>query len=172
MIAKIPVDSHSNIMCNVLCRYIAPTLVENPPLDSPIMSEEIFGPLLPIITVRTCSLYRFFVKSMILGMNFFLRVCLCLPHVSFFVLEQVKDFDAAIDLINDKPKPLAVYLFSTNKNYVKRFTEETSSGALVTNDCILQVSGYCNNMYHILETSILKCRRGDAIQEKLQSVLS
>lgn len=34
------------------CRYIAPTLIENPPLDSPIMAEEIFGPLLPIITVR------------------------------------------------------------------------------------------------------------------------
>jgi hypothetical protein len=32
-------------------RYIAPTLIDNPPLDSPIMAEEIFGPLLPIITV-------------------------------------------------------------------------------------------------------------------------
>lgn len=80
--------------------YIAPTLIENPPLDSPIMAEEIFGPLLPIITVR--------------------------------------DVNAAIDIINDKPKPLAIYLFSTNKNYVKKFTEETSSGGFVVNDCLLQ----------------------------------
>lgn len=31
-------------------RYIAPTIVENVTLQSPIMQEEIFGPLLPIIT--------------------------------------------------------------------------------------------------------------------------
>lgn len=31
--------------------YIGPTLVMNPKLDSPIMTDEIFGPLLPIITV-------------------------------------------------------------------------------------------------------------------------
>jgi aldehyde dehydrogenase (NAD+) len=30
--------------------YIAPTLVDEPSLESPIMSEEIFGPLLPILT--------------------------------------------------------------------------------------------------------------------------
>lgn len=35
-----------------LCRSIEPTLLLNPPLDSDIMTEEIFGPLLPIITVR------------------------------------------------------------------------------------------------------------------------
>lgn len=29
--------------------YISPTLVDHPPMDSPIMKEEIFGPLLPII---------------------------------------------------------------------------------------------------------------------------
>lgn len=80
--------------------YIAPTLIEDPALDSPIMADEIFGPLLPIITVR--------------------------------------DVNAAIDLINDKPKALVVHLFSTNKDYVKMFTEETSSGGLVMNDCIMQ----------------------------------
>lgn len=34
------------------CRRIAPTLLLDVPLDSAIMKEEIFGPLLPIITVR------------------------------------------------------------------------------------------------------------------------
>ncbi|KAL6652308.1 hypothetical protein ACP70R_011233 [Stipagrostis hirtigluma subsp. patula] len=32
--------------------YIEPTILLNPPLDSAIMTEEIFGPLLPIITVK------------------------------------------------------------------------------------------------------------------------
>ena len=33
-------------------RYIAPTIVLNPSLDSKLMQEEIFGPILPIITVK------------------------------------------------------------------------------------------------------------------------
>ncbi|KAJ0077780.1 hypothetical protein Patl1_36623 [Pistacia atlantica] len=32
--------------------FIEPTILLDPPLDSEIMTEEIFGPLLPIITVR------------------------------------------------------------------------------------------------------------------------
>lgn len=34
-------------------RYIAPTLIDRPALDSPLMQEEIFGPLLPIIPYDT-----------------------------------------------------------------------------------------------------------------------
>lgn len=33
-------------------RIIEPTILLDPPLDAEIMQEEIFGPLLPIITVR------------------------------------------------------------------------------------------------------------------------
>ncbi|WP_405293030.1 aldehyde dehydrogenase [Algibacter sp. Ld11] len=33
--------------------YIAPTLLDNPDLDSPVMKEEIFGPILPILTYET-----------------------------------------------------------------------------------------------------------------------
>mgnify|MGYP001587445592 CR=1 FL=1 len=36
----------------MLHRMIEPTILLDPPLDADIMSEEIFGPLLPIITVR------------------------------------------------------------------------------------------------------------------------
>ena len=32
-------------------RFIEPTLIENVPLDSPLMTEEIFGPIFPIITL-------------------------------------------------------------------------------------------------------------------------
>ena len=34
-------------------RYISPTIVDNVSLDSPIMNEEIFGPIFPIVTVST-----------------------------------------------------------------------------------------------------------------------
>lgn len=34
-------------------RYIAPTIVSNLGFDSPLMAEEIFGPILPVLTYRT-----------------------------------------------------------------------------------------------------------------------
>ncbi|MGE6354215.1 aldehyde dehydrogenase [Flavobacterium sp. NPDC079362] len=33
--------------------YISPTLIEEPALESPVMNEEIFGPILPILTYET-----------------------------------------------------------------------------------------------------------------------
>jgi len=33
--------------------FISPTLIEEPALDSPVMKEEIFGPILPILTYET-----------------------------------------------------------------------------------------------------------------------
>ncbi|PWZ45081.1 hypothetical protein Zm00014a_002633 [Zea mays] len=44
--------------------YIEPTILLNPPLDSAIMTEEIFGPLLPIITVKNIEDSIAFVKAM------------------------------------------------------------------------------------------------------------
>ena len=37
--------------CDAKTRFIEPTLIENVPLDSPLMTEEIFGPVFPIITL-------------------------------------------------------------------------------------------------------------------------
>ena len=37
--------------CDAKSRFIEPTLIENVPLDSPLMTEEIFGPVFPIITL-------------------------------------------------------------------------------------------------------------------------
>lgn len=37
--------------CDAETRYIEPTLLDNPPFDSPVMTEEIFGPVLPLITI-------------------------------------------------------------------------------------------------------------------------
>lgn len=38
--------------CDASTRYIEPTLLDNPPLDSPVMTEEIFGPVFPIISLN------------------------------------------------------------------------------------------------------------------------
>ena len=80
-------------------RFIAPTVLCDVPIDSAVMKEEIFGPLMPIVTY--------------------------------------KHLDDAIGFINKREKPLALYLFSYNKKNQKRVLEETSSGALVFNDCVI-----------------------------------
>ncbi|MBD6614949.1 aldehyde dehydrogenase [Komarekiella sp. 'clone 1'] len=81
-------------------RYIAPTLIDNVSLVDPIMQEEIFGPLLPIIEYTNIA--------------------------------------EAIAWINSQPKPLALYLFSQNKNLQKRVLQETSSGGVCINDTLMQ----------------------------------
>jgi aldehyde dehydrogenase (NAD+) len=49
--------SDSNVLFGGMCNedelYIEPTLIENPSMESPIMKEEIFGPLLPVLTYKT-----------------------------------------------------------------------------------------------------------------------
>ena len=79
--------------------YIAPTLIEQIPQDAQIMTEEIFGPLLPIMTYR--------------------------------------DLDAVVREINAQPKPLALYVFSTNKQRTRRLLAQTSSGGVAINHCVL-----------------------------------
>ena len=44
---KIIYGGHSNAQT----RFIEPTLIEDPALDSPVMTEEIFGPVFPVITM-------------------------------------------------------------------------------------------------------------------------
>ncbi|KAJ0657329.1 putative aldehyde dehydrogenase (NAD(P)(+)) [Helianthus annuus] len=75
------------------------------------MTEEIFGPLLPIITVRK-------------------------PSYSINVLEKIED---SVEFIRSRPNPLAVYGFTTNRNLQKKMIAETSSGAITFNDAIIQV---------------------------------
>ena len=79
--------------------YIAPTLLEQVPAEANIMSEEIFGPVLPIITYR--------------------------------------NVDEVVREINANPKPLALYVFSTNKARTRRLIEQTSSGGVAINHCVL-----------------------------------
>ena len=83
-------------------RYLAPTLIVDPDLDAPIMQEEIFGPVLPIIAV---------------------------DHLS-----------EALDYINARPKPLAMYLFSESDAAAERVQSETSSGGVCVNHTLLHIT--------------------------------
>ncbi|MEU1576767.1 aldehyde dehydrogenase family protein [Streptomyces collinus] len=73
-------------------KYIAPTVLADVSPDAPVMREEIFGPILPIVTVP--------------------------------------GLDEAIDFINDRDKPLALYVFTESDGTRRRFAAETSSGGL------------------------------------------
>ncbi|KAM9442117.1 aldehyde dehydrogenase family 3 member A2-like isoform 1-T2 [Salvelinus alpinus] len=79
--------------------YIAPTVLKDVTGGSKVMQEEIFGPLLPIVTVS--------------------------------------GVDEAIQFINEREKPLALYVFSPDNKLIRRVIAETSSGALVANDCLV-----------------------------------
>ncbi|MFZ9849346.1 MAG: aldehyde dehydrogenase family protein [Vulcanococcus sp.] len=86
--------------CNAEARRIAPTLIRVEDLDDPLMQEELFGPLLPVLAVD--------------------------------------DLDEAIQRINRRPKPLALYLFSGDRRQQRRLLAHTSSGGVGFNDVVLQ----------------------------------
>jgi aldehyde dehydrogenase (NAD+) len=55
-----------------------------------------------------------------------------LPVIEF------SDIGEVISYINADPKPLALYLWSERKNTLRRVRDETSSGGMVVNHCMLQ----------------------------------
>ncbi|MFB2891515.1 aldehyde dehydrogenase [Aerosakkonemataceae cyanobacterium BLCC-F50] len=81
--------------------YIAPTLIDKVSLDAPIMQEEIFGPILPIL--------------------------------------EYNNLEEAISIVNNQPKPLALYFFSKNQEYQQQILEKTSSGGVCINDTIMHI---------------------------------
>eukprot|EP00250_Pteridium_aquilinum_P003665 c13975_g2_i1 orf=197-1630(-) len=85
--------------CNDTSLFIEPTILLDPPLDAAVMTEEIFGPILPIVTLHSIS--------------------------------------DAIEFVNSKEKPLALYLFTNNKDLKNRVENETSAGAILVNDAIV-----------------------------------
>jgi aldehyde dehydrogenase (NAD+) len=44
-------------------RYVAPTITVDPPLESPVMQEEIFGPILPVLAVDGLDEAKAFITS-------------------------------------------------------------------------------------------------------------
>lgn len=81
---------------------IEPTILCEVDVDSKIMEEEIFGPILPIITYNK--------------------------------------LDEAIDFINEKDKPLALYIFSDSTKNTNKILKETSAGGTCVNDVLIHIS--------------------------------
>ncbi len=83
-------------------RTIAPTLILNPAPGMDVMQEEIFGPILPIVTYRT--------------------------------------LDQAIDYINERPRPLALYYFGPEGAACDRVLSRTTSGNVGINSTLMHVA--------------------------------
>lgn len=86
---------------DVADRFIAPTVVLDPDLDSGLMQEEIFGPLLPVIGVESVA--------------------------------------EAIEFVNARPKPLALYVYTGSKATADRVVQRTSSGGVCVNHSLLHI---------------------------------
>jgi aldehyde dehydrogenase (NAD+) len=78
--------------------YIEPTLIEANDWEAPVMQEEIFGPILPVLTYTN--------------------------------LEEV------INIINRHPDPLACYIFSRDRQLVKRLLNSIPFGGGCVNDTL------------------------------------
>jgi aldehyde dehydrogenase (NAD+) len=74
---------------------IEPTVILDPSPDDDVMADEIFGPILPVITIES-------------------------P-------------DAAVDFVNRRPKPLALYVFSSSRPTARRLIDRIPSGGAVVN---------------------------------------
>lgn len=81
-------------------RYMHPVILTDVSAESRIMKEEIFGPVLPILTYDT--------------------------------------IDDALSQINALPKPLALYIFTSDRTVSNRILMNTSSGTACINDCGVQ----------------------------------
>lgn len=81
---------------------LAPTVMDNVNESDAVMGEEIFGPIMPVLTFDS--------------------------------------FDAVLDKLKGKDKPLALYLFSSNKNHIKRVTTELSYGGGCINDVVIHLA--------------------------------
>lgn len=87
---------------NVETNQIGLTLMDNVKWEDPIMQEEIFGPILPILVYE--------------------------------------DFNEVVRLINNRPKPLALYLFTKSKEAEKKMIKEVSYGGGCINETTVHVA--------------------------------
>ncbi len=87
---------------NMQTRQIAPTILTDVSWDDPVMQEEIFGPILPILTYSK--------------------------------------LEDAIARIQQRPKPLALYLFTQSAETEARVMREVSFGGGCVNDTILHLA--------------------------------
>jgi aldehyde dehydrogenase (NAD+) len=94
--AKIELGGDVNSKTN----FIHPMILSKVSPQARIMQEEIFGPLLPVLSYSTES--------------------------------------EMVTMINSRPKPLALYIFSGNKHFQKDILSKISAGSACINDCVIQ----------------------------------
>lgn len=70
---------------------------------------------------------------------------------------QVYTISEAIDFVNSKNKPLALYLFTNDKDLKTRVTKETSTGNVVINDTVVQVRLHFCSPHSKSERKLLIC---------------
>ena len=99
-------------------RFIEPTLIENVPLDSPLMTEEIFGPVFPVITIDN--------NGHISGSNNGGQ------YAGSFK-------NTVIDFVTSREKPLAFYYFGKESDGWE-IIRRTSSGGGCINDVIMHIA--------------------------------
>jgi coniferyl-aldehyde dehydrogenase len=83
-------------------RVFPPTLLWNVKDEMAVMREEIFGPVLPVVTY--------------------------------------KSLDEAIEYVNSRPRPLALYYFDHNSKRIEGVLARTTSGGVTVNDTILHIA--------------------------------
>ena len=81
---------------------IAPTIMDHVTFDDAVMQEEIFGPIMPILTFD--------------------------------------QFDEIYDLLTSQAKPLALYLFSEDKEHINAITKRCSYGGGCINDTVIHLA--------------------------------
>ncbi len=81
---------------------IAPALLDGVGWDDPVMREEIFGPILPVLTYA--------------------------------------DTSKAIRKVRSRPQPLALYVFSSDRRNIARWTTEVSFGGGCVNDTLIHLA--------------------------------
>lgn len=82
--------------------FVSPTLLTNLSADAKIMSEEIFGPVLPILKYNS--------------------------------------IEEAYRIINEKEKPLALYIFSGSNGNIENILQNTTAGGTAINDTLIHCS--------------------------------
>jgi aldehyde dehydrogenase (NAD+) len=85
-------------------RYIAPTILQNVSPESPVMQDEIFGPILPILPVA--------------------------------------NIDDAIRFVNQREKPLALYVFTSRQEVEDAVLARTSAGGVSVNTVVWHVGNF------------------------------
>lgn len=82
--------------------YFAPTILTDITWNSPVMKDEIFGPILPVMSFS--------------------------------------ELDLILEHLVERPKPLALYVFTEKKDISRRVVNRVSSGDVMINDVVMHVA--------------------------------